>query len=282
MPYRIFAALIALAALIAPAQAQACGAADDPCTIPSGAYFLALPEGEGPHPVMMFLHGFGGTGSGVVANRGLFAPVLARGYAVLAPQGLPFREGMQGGSWNSMQRPSRRDDVAFLNAVADDAAVRFGLLRDKMLLAGFSGGGMMTWRVACDAPDSFAAHAPIAGLLWLPLPEACAGPFRMQHTHGWSDPVVPIEGRSVASGQLTQGDLFAGLALLRRANRCLRDDPDEYEESGTTLTRRWTDCATGSALEMVLHPGGHRIPVGWPVAALDWFETSLIGKTGEN
>ena len=273
MPIRT---LLAAAALLAAAGAggaqEACGASDAPCVIESGEYYVAAPEGPGPHPAILFLHGFGGTGKGVAASRGISGPLLERGYMVVAPQGLPFREGMKGGSWNSMKREGRRDDVAFLNAVKADAAARFGFDPEATLIAGFSGGGMMTWRVACDAPESFAAYAPIAGLLWRPLPDACAGPFAMQHVHGWTDPVVPLEGRSVANGAFTQGDLFKGLDILRDALGCVRDDPDEYAATGAYQIRRWTSCAPGAALEMALHPGGHSIPKGWSALALDWFE----------
>lgn len=254
------------------ASAETCGGQGDPCILPDGGeYHVALPEGE-VKATLMFLHGFGGRGEGVIKNRGLLRPILARGYAVIAPQGLPFREGRKGGAWNSFDNPKRRDDVAFLNAVAADAVARFGLDRATMIIGGFSGGGMMTWRVACNQPASFAAYAPIAGLLWRPLPDDCAGPIAMHHTHGWSDPVVPIEGRTVGGGFATQGDLFTGLDLIRRANGCVKDDPDKYSENGIYLSRTWTECAPGSALEMALHPGGHRIPKGWSALALDWFE----------
>ncbi|MEM7546359.1 MAG: alpha/beta fold hydrolase [Pseudomonadota bacterium] len=260
-------------ALVAPPlQAQSCGQAEVPCQAPGGTYHIVLPDGDGPHPVVVFLHGFGGTGNGVVRNRGLLQPILDRGYAVIAPQGLPFREGMKGGSWNSMKREAARDDVAFLTEVLAAASAVFPLSPDRTLLTGFSGGAMMTWRVACDAPERFAAYAPIAGMLWLPLPDKCEGPFYLHHTHGWSDPVVPIEGRSVASGQFTQGNIFIGFDLLRDANGCLRDDPDEYGEVGIYLTRQWTDCTSGTMLEMALHPGGHSIPPRWSALALDWFE----------
>lgn len=267
--HHLFAALCLI--LIAP-FALACGGPGAPCEAPGGGiYHAALPEGAEAPPVLVFLHGFGGRGEGVIRNRGLLKPVLARGYAVIAPQGLPFREGRKGGAWNAFANRDRRDDVAFLGRVIDDAAARFGLDRDRVLLGGFSGGGMMTWRVACDAPDLAAAYAPIAGLLWRPLPEACAGPVRLFHTHGWSDPVVPIEGRSVAGGRFTQGDLFAGLDILRAANGCLKDDPDNYAVTGDHQRRKWV-CAEGTALEMALHPGGHRISTGWSAMTLDWFE----------
>lgn len=263
--------LIALLLTIfaAGSQAAECGGADAPCEIEGGVYHFAAPEGANP-PALLFLHGFGGTGKGILRNRTLVAAATAQEYAVIAPQGLPFREGMKGGSWNSFADPDRRDDIGFLIAVADDAAVRHGVDRSRILLAGFSGGGMMTWRVACDAPDSFVAYAPVAGLLWRPLPDFCAGPFRMLHTHGWSDPVVPLEGRSVANGALTQGDLFAGLALMRETMECKRDAPDAFAKDGPYLIREWTDCAPDASLTLALHPGGHAIPKDWAELALDW------------
>ena len=262
-----------MSVLAGVSMAAECGDSLTPCEMPGGSYHFIHPQKiSSGAPAMIFLHGFGGTGKGVIRNRGLIAPILERGYAVIAPQALPWREGSKGGAWNSMARASRRDDITFLNAVADDAAARHGVDRANILIAGFSGGGMMTWRVACDAPDSFAAYAPVAGLLWRPLPETCVGPIKLRHTHGWSDPVVPIEGRSVAGGRFTQGDLFKGLDMIRDANTCIKDDPDAYADDGTYLTRTWTSCDQSSALSMALHPGGHRIPKGWSKMALDWFE----------
>lgn len=272
---RRFGWLTFLLACVLPASVQAagCGAAAAPCEIADGVYHYAAPETSAARtPAVIFLHGFGGTGKGVIRNKGLLTPFLERGYAVISPQALPWREGAKGGAWNSMAREERRDDIAFLQSVAEDAATRHGIDRDNILIAGFSGGGMMVWRVACDAPETFAAYAPVAGLLWRPLPDRCAGPVRLHHTHGWSDPVVPLEGRSVAGGRFTQGDLFAGLDMIRDANGCIKDDPDEYTGNGVFLTRTWTTCDEASALTMALHPGGHRIPQGWGAMALDWFE----------
>lgn len=262
--------------LLTPLAAEACGA-ETPCEAGGGAYLAEVPPGAGPHPALILLHGYGGTGAGMLRDRAVAEAALGRGYAVIAPQGAPREEGDRGGAWNSFASPERRDDIAFLSAVAEDAAARFALDRGRMLLAGFSGGGMMAWRVACDAPEAFAAYAPVAGLLWRPLPAACAGPVSLFHVHGWADAVVPLEGRSVAGGRITQGDLFAGLALLRAALGCPKDDPDRSAAAGPFLLRSWEGCAGGARLALGLHPGGHRIPEGWAALALDWFE----GKAAE-
>lgn len=249
-------------------QSEICGEATA-CTIETGTYNIALPKVDAAG-VMVFLHGYGGRSDRVIANTGLLRTFLDSGYAVIAPQGLPFRANQKGGSWNSTANAKRRDDVAFIRDVVADAGQRFDLPIANTVLGGFSGGGMMTWRVACDAPDAFAAYAPIAGLLWRPLPENCAGPVRFFHTHGWSDPVVPLEGRSVGGGILTQGDVFHGLDILRAANRCGRDDPQSYGDTGGYLIRRWTSCADGGWLALALHPGGHTIPKGWGAMIMDW------------
>ncbi|MEL6281168.1 MAG: alpha/beta fold hydrolase [Pseudomonadota bacterium] len=270
---RVLSALVFLmtAAASSAATAQGCGG-PAPCEAGGGLYHIELPEGAAPHPAVIYLHGWGGSGEGQMKNRGLVKALLARGYAVVAPTGQPRGGGRGGYRWNAFGTDAMRDDVTFLREIADDATNRFELDRSQMVLAGFSGGGMMTWRVACDMPESFAAYAPVSGLLWRPLPDACVGPIRMLHTHGWSDKVVPIEGRSVAGGRITQGDLFEGLDLIRRANGCRKDDPDAYEMGETIWRRIWTDCAPGSALELALHPGAHASPRGWTAMTLDWFE----------
>lgn len=260
-----------LAAILSPLAASACPE-PEPCQLPAGAYRALMPPDRPPQGVLLFLHGWGGTAEGMLGVARIVEPALARGYAVVAPQGAPRRDGDAGGAWNAVAEPGRRDDVAFLRAVLDDASARFAVPRGRVLAAGFSGGGMMVWRLACDAPESAAAFAPIAGLLWRPLPVRCAGPVRLLHAHGWRDEIVPMEGRAVADGRLVQGDLFDGLALLRAANGCAADAPDLHDGRGPFLRRFWTSCAPGAALGLALFDEGHRTPEGWADMALDWFE----------
>lgn len=266
--------LFALLAALVGGPATGCGGAEEPCRVSGawgeGSYRLVPPEGPGSGAALVFLHGWGGRADAVAADAGLLAPWRAAGWAVIAPQGEPRAPGDSGGRWNSAGGAGGRDDVAFLRAVAEDAAARAGLDRGRIVLGGFSGGGMMAWRVACEAPGDFAAFLPVAGLLWRPLPEGCAGPVRLLHVHGWADAVVPLEGRAVAGGRLVQGDLFAGLALLRRANGCAGDAPDAVGAEGVFLVRGWTGCAPGAALGFALFPGGHVAPEGWGALALGW------------
>lgn len=262
---------IAVALSAFASVASACPGREARCDVDGGQYLVLTPE-EAPVGALLFLHGWGATAEAALSDPGVVDPALARGYAVIAPQGEPRRPGERGGRWNSRADPRARDDVAFLSQLLDDASTRFGFERKRVLVAGFSGGGMMVWRVACDAPGAAAAYAPVAGLLWRPLPEVCDGPAPLLHVQGWTDAVVPIEGRTVGGGALTQGDLFAGLDLMRRTNGCDRDDPDAYGSPGGFLVRWWTAC--DAPLGLALHPGGHVTPEGWTDLALDWLENA--------
>ena len=248
-----------------------CNGDPQPCTLANGSYHIVLPNESGaPAPAVVFIHGYGSSGEGSLRNTGMVSTFLARGYAVIAPDGQP-REGRPGRSWDfHPARPARRDEAAFIQAVADDAAARFGLDRSIMLLAGFSIGGSMTSYLACAAPDAFRAYAPVAGSFWRPHPEACAGPVDLLHTHGWKDSVVPLEGR-VINANFVQGDVFEAMQIWRNANGC-RLQPEHFETKGTFRIRSWTNCISGARLDFTLHPGGHSVPPGWSDYTLDWFE----------
>jgi polyhydroxybutyrate depolymerase len=261
----------ALVATVATTAAADCNGAADPCELANGTYHIVLPEGAtGPIPAILLLHGYGGEGLGTIRNKAMVSLMLGRGYAVIAPDGQP-RDNGEGRSWDfHPDRPATRDETAFLIAVADDAAARFGLKRDEMLLAGFSIGGSMTSYVACAAPEAFAAYAPVAGSFWRPHPTGCAGPVRLLHTHGKADRTVPLEGREIMPG-FVQGNVFEAMEIWRATNGC--SPSDQTESLGIYTVEHWTECQPGSDLRFALHEGGHSIPKGWAQMAVDWFET---------
>ncbi|MBE0453392.1 alpha/beta hydrolase family esterase [Roseovarius autotrophicus] len=262
--------------LATPAMAQSGCGTDLPCDIPSGGYRIALPEGKGPFPVVLFLHGYGGSATGTMRG-GMARAAQARGYAFIVPEAL-VRPGRNRTSWGfHPDFPGPRNEADFLQEVMQDASARFGIDPTRSLLTGFSIGGSLASYIACARPDDFTAYAPVSGSFWRPHPEGCAGPVRLLHTHGWRDQVVPLEGREIRPG-FVQGDVFHAMDLWRTANACARHYPDKFETDGDFWRRVWLDCAPGSALELALFDGGHGMPRGWSNMALDWFEAQ-IGPT---
>lgn len=259
------------------AQAQgglSCGGIEAPCEIDGGSFLVERPA-PGPVPpkgAMLFLHGWGGSGAGILRNRGLVEDVLGRGYIMVAPNGTPRAQG-SGRSWSfHPDFPARRDDQAFLRAVMAELERREGIPRARMLLGGFSAGGFMASYLACADPGAAAAFVPVSGGFWRPHPESCAGPVRLFHTHGWRDTVVPLEGRWLGGGRAAQGDIFHGMDLWRQASGCDALMPDGIAVDDAFWRRSWHGCAPGAALEFALFPGGHAVPPGWADMVLDWFE----------
>ncbi|KMW59925.1 putative esterase lipoprotein LPQC [Candidatus Rhodobacter oscarellae] len=264
-----------LMALLLPASGGHACSKETPCMVGERAYYYAAPEA--PVGAVVYIHGWGSSGAGALRNSGMLNAFMDRGYAVVAPDGVP-REGRNGRSWRFHPSADQGADVAFLQAVRDDVVQRMSVDPSKVLLVGFSIGGSMTAYTACLAPESFAAFAPLGGNFWRPHPTGCAGPVRMLHTHGWSDGTVPLEGRAVNRLPINdpearaQGDIFHAMDIWRQTNGCVFGKADRFVTHGRFWRRIWDRCSEGSALELALHPGGHSVPRGWASMVLDWFE----------
>jgi polyhydroxybutyrate depolymerase len=276
-PTKAIAAVLALLSSTFPALAN-CLDQTGPCKIDLGEYDIMRPEGaEGKVPVVMFLHGYGSNGAEVFRNTGMVNAIMARGYALIAPWGRD-ELGNDGTDWSFHPAyHETRDETVFLRAVLDDAAAKYGVDRDHVLMAGFSIGGSMTAYAACEDPTLAKAYAPISGNFWRPYPSNCAGPIKMLHTHGWTDTTIPLEGRFLgpsdgAASKVAQGDIFHSMELWRAVNGCTEMAADAFAIDGNFWHRRWKRCAPDTALEMVMWPGSHAVPTGWADMVLDWFE----------
>lgn len=258
------------------AAAQDCGDAKTPCEIDSGSYHVRLPaEGTALKGVVMHLHGGGGKGAGLLRS-GLAGEATRRGYLFVAPNGVhPNARFVNNWAVRARNFGHEKDDIAFLNDVADDIADRFDAPRDRILMSGFSRGGSMVWDVACFDPDTARAYAPAAGAFWDDLPEKCEGPVDLFHTHGWDDRTVPLEGRPLWDGRIVQGDVWQSLFILRQANGCESRQPTRSAIEGDRWWRHWENCTSGKRIDLMLHPGGHGVPKGWSAAVMDWFEARL-------
>ena len=132
------------------------------------------PAGEGPHPTILTLHG---RGANALDLLGL-APHLAGGrFLVICPQGpvqTPIGPGMVGYSWYPMTPGGGRSpDVDAIVAARQQlrdflqaAEARYSIDRNKLLVLGFSQGGVMAYSMALSEPQRFAAL--IALSTWLP------------------------------------------------------------------------------------------------------------------
>jgi polyhydroxybutyrate depolymerase len=159
-------------------------------------YLLDLPpepRRAGGTPAILAFHGGYGTPESFSARTRLSERAAAAGMAVAYPRGI-------GHSWNAGDccGPAQRmgvDDVAFAAAVVADLERSAGVAPDRVYATGFSNGGKLVYRLACEGSPALAAVAVVAAAISTP-PEECRPPRRppVLHIHGAVDRFAPFDG----------------------------------------------------------------------------------------
>ncbi len=153
------------------------------------------PAGK-PIPLVLALHPLLLNGSQMRVLAKFEAKITPeRPFMVVYPDGI-------GNSWNAGEccgdaKDQKVDDVAFVKKILDDLEDELCVDETRVYSTGFSNGGFLSHRLACEMTDRFAAIAAVAGTLG--IPEASCKPSRpiaVLQIHGDQDPLVPIDGGS--------------------------------------------------------------------------------------
>lgn len=176
-------------------------------------YKVYLPAGysaSGSYSLVLGLHGLWGNMNDFSNSMHDFHRIADTANIILAyPQGLDNPPPL-GTGWNSsagmlgLYPSDGIDDVGFINAVTDRMQAKYPIIKEQTYLFGFSNGGFMAQKVACEANERYAAIASIAGTLGNRIIQC--NPARkvpIIHFHGTFDVNVsyfnPPMGRSVSA-----------------------------------------------------------------------------------
>ena len=163
---------------------------------------LHFPAGEGPFPTILALHGWGASAHDLLG----LAPYLHGGQAlVLCPQG-PFSfevgPGLRGYGWfplgdRGLDPEEFQKGAAALGAFVDEALARYPVERRKVVVVGFSQGGVMAYDLALRDPGRFAGLAALSS--WFPKPLSDSIPILPEHAgmpvlvqHGTADEMIGV------------------------------------------------------------------------------------------
>ncbi|NRG18928.1 polyhydroxybutyrate depolymerase [Rhizobiales bacterium] len=246
------AALLSAAMLGGVNPANACGR-DSDCLIGERSYRIVLPEGYEKIDdlgAIVYAHGHRGAAVKTIRNKALTKIADELGVAFIAANGVK-------GHWNLPHRPGasqflRQDELAYFDSLKADLQERFGIAPDRIMMTGFSAGGMVTWHLACYRGNEFMGFAPMSGTFWEPVPDECpTGPVNLIHYHGTNDKVVPLDGRRIREAK--QGNVFEALKLMTRIGGY---KPAGHEELSDMECARKENNA-GKRLEVCLYPSGH-------------------------
>jgi polyhydroxybutyrate depolymerase len=237
---------------------------------------LRVPEGYDaakPAPLVIVLHGYGANGAAqsVLFNLGSIAD--REGFFLIAPDGT--RDSSDRQFWNATDtccdfEKKGVDDVKYLTGLVDELAGFYNIDPKRVFLVGHSNGGAMSFRLACDAADRFAAIVDLAGP-YFSNPVLCkpTSPVALLHLHGTNDDTVPYDGGPALNGAGRFGGALDAVTAWAAHDRCgaaadttaAAMDIDGDVAGAETKASRYTGCAAGTAVELWTMQGSGHVPL---------------------
>lgn len=220
-------------------------------------------------PTVIVLHGATVTAVQTVRSSGFAEAAAARGFVSVFPQGIrrQWNDGREKGAMANI------DDVEFIRALIDDLAQRRVAARDRIYIAGVSNGGMMTFRLLCEASPLFAGAVTIIANMPAPTGANCrpskAVPLVM--FNGTGDPIVPYAGGRVGfygmRGEVWSAEgtaqFFASTARCNKS-REVEVAIEPQAQSDLRIGRLdWGLCPKSRGVALFrLQGAGHQVPGG--------------------
>ena len=228
-------------------------------------------------PAVVMLHGAGGSGTYLESVSGMSGVAKKNGFVVAYPDGTKTGEDIGGLAWNAGRccgRPFRAsiDDVGFISAVIDELVTNHAVDPARVYLAGFSNGGMLSYRFACDIGVTVGEN-PVAGIAVVGgafnvLACAAPNPVSVLIVHGTADPTVPYAGGPPSAptierlGKWTNASVADASAFWAERDGC--SSHSIAEDNGSVTVDSYDGCSDGTFLEVVSLIGGTH---HWPTKA---------------
>ncbi len=207
-------------------------------------YDLFVPaNSSGALPLIVDMHGFGFNRNEQRDFSGFDVVAASEGLLVAYPQGI-------GNAWNDGALASTADDVGFIKALVDDVAARATVDASRVYATGWSNGGSMTYRLACEATDTFAAFVSVASTVEAGTTPAdscgASRAFPILSFRGDTDQFNPIQGGFDILRGRERASAEEEFQYWRNANSCPGGPPDETVDHGPTSScQTYTHCANG-------------------------------------
>lgn len=242
----------------------------------------------GARPLLLSMHGGGGSGMLQAAMTQLVKRAQAQGFLVAFLEGTGVIQTFNGGACCGSAVTQNVDDVAYVRAVLDDLVARDPVDSARVYASGFSNGGIMSHRLACAMADRIAGIAAVGGAsgqfdrTGTPY-YACAParPIPVLHIHGLNDRNYPYAGGVGADG-ISSADFYGVESTIRdwrqrnnvtdvatvenvtATTRCLRYDTaaDLLRPSARVTLCRVDPPDVYDSVNRIVFGGGHSWPGG--------------------
>lgn len=182
-------------------------------------------------------------------------------FILVLPDGWGSESGSQN-SWNAGRccAPATNnsiDDLTFVRTIVDSISKRYAIDSTRVWSVGFSNGGMMAYRLACEMSETFTAIGVGGGAL---VVDTCSPPLSVSviHIHGNLDDSIPLDG----GGQFKVPPVINSFKLVNSANTCFSMP---YEVISTPVSETTgAVCSDGTEAKLINYfDQGHDWTVAW-------------------
>ncbi|MFC3115781.1 extracellular catalytic domain type 1 short-chain-length polyhydroxyalkanoate depolymerase [Cellvibrio fontiphilus] len=226
-----------------------------------------------PAPLVLAFHGGGGDMDYMARDEyyGLLSKAEAEGFVVVFPNGYSKFKSGNFATWNAGSccadaRDKNMNDVEFVREIISRVTRELNINRQMIFATGMSNGGMMSYRLACEMADTFAAIAAVAGTDGT-LNCQPSKPISVLHIHAKNDDRVLFTGgagkkfrdESKVTDFVSVPDTIAKWVKL---NHCSSTPQPVFTKPGA-YCEQYSRCRAGVAVQLcVTDTGGHSWPGG--------------------
>jgi len=199
-------------------------------------------DGTSLLPLVVAMHYFPGDGAGVAKTTGLNAKADKENFLVVYPDG--YANG-----FNALVCCGSEDDVGFIKLIVKHMVDRWKADPKRVYATGISNGADMSFRLAVELPEVFAAIAPVSG-----------GYGGAKTADPAYIPKLPVSVITFLGGlDMYRTPMEEGLKLWQERLSCKASSPQALPNKGINLTV--ARCADGSEV------AAYRLPTmghNWP------------------
>ena len=182
-------------------------------------YVPSTYETNKPLPVLLGFHGLGGSATSFTNSLHLKIFSQDMGFILVVPNGWGNEAGTQN-SWNAgnccgSAYDNQMDDIGLVRSILDSVSRKYSVDKLRIWAMGFSNGGMLSYRLACELSEQISAIGVGGGASML---NSCSPPNAVSviHLHGGLDVIVPLDG----GGPFFVKPIIESFKLVNSANAC--------------------------------------------------------------
>ncbi|MCH1524556.1 MAG: hypothetical protein L7S41_05370, partial [Candidatus Thalassarchaeaceae archaeon] len=234
-------------------------------------------------PLVIALHGYTSSGSGVSSYFDLVDSVHENGHLLLRPDGTISASGQR--YWNATDAccnfwGQEVDDVAWLTILINEAITYYGADSEGVILVGHSNGGFMAHRMACERGIMIRSVISLAGATYDDFTDCeNTGTPNILQIHGELDSTIYYDGGAILGNEYPSASETVSYWANRSSCQSSSTQTTQYDfisgAENDTFVSEYLGCNSGNRVSLWSMPSEGHIPNIWTTSNHDFADEIL-------